>query len=118
MYEQQYNRQDSKQFPYVLFRVSGGSSKTECSDLSAIYKGKGIYLEIFRNTETNLKNMICEKRLKRLGLFNQKKEKKEKREREGLKKGFINKRSCWKQEKRNRSSVNVVSTSRDNSVKL
>lgn len=39
---------------------------TVCSDLSAIHESKGICLEKFQNKETNLENMICEKRLKRL----------------------------------------------------
>lgn len=99
----------------LIFRISGSSSKTVCSDLSAINESKGICLEIFQNTESDLENVIYEKRLRRLGLFNQKKKK---REEEGLKKGFINRKSCCKQEKRNCSSFNVVNTSSDNSVKL
>lgn len=79
IYEQQYEWQDSKHFPYVPFRISGGSN------LSAMHKSKEVCLEIFQNTETDLENVIYEKSLRRLGLLNQKKEKERRR---GTEEGF------------------------------
>lgn len=84
--------------------------------MSAIRESKGVCLEVFQNTETDLENVIYEKRLRRLGLLNQKKKKK--REGEGLKEGFINRKNCCKKEKKTTSSLHVVNTTRDNSVKL
>lgn len=98
-YEQQYNWQDSKHFPYALSRISGDSNNTMCSDLSAIHKSKWICLEIFQNTETDLENMIYRKDWKDWDCLTKKRRKENERGR-GTKERFYKQKKLFQTEEK------------------
>lgn len=82
----------------MFFSESVTAPARSCVQFCVTYTrtpSKGICLEIFLNAKTDLENIIYEKRLKRLGSFSQ--------TREGgrLKRDFINRKGCCKQEERN-----------------